>query len=250
MKRNTRRLSLRTSLSLAFDKLLRQTNGALLLRLKLRNASKPSITKATSEGRKTSSWAQRLLEFGSGWLMTEEQQGSHSGETAGMIDRLKAWVTANERTKWATRLSFLLSPRKMIEMWRQWNQERDRAIVEELKKKINQGWAYLYLIAWVCLVFLSAYAVNRPPKYPIETHHNVYVWSKVQGAKETWWVSSSDLPFNTWNCCPDFPCSTVIWPGYVAATLRYEERGTCKSIRAAGLGIWWKTDEHGNVKEW
>jgi hypothetical protein len=157
-------------------------------------------------------------------------------------------VVANERAKWATRLSFLLSPRKMIQMWREWNQERDRAIEEEIKRP--RGWAYLYLIAWVCLVFLSAFAVTRPPKYPIETHHNVYVWSQVKGAQEMWWISGDDLPFNTWKCCPDFPCDRNIRPGYIADTLKYEERGDCKSIRASNLGIWWKTDEHGNVKEW
>jgi hypothetical protein len=122
----------------------------------------------------------------------------------------------------------------------------------------NKGLVRLYTMGWIgftlLLVVAVSYAFAHPFGYPIEKHHNVYVWSQVKGQPDEWWISSDEnvtnkLPFNTWKCCPDFPCSTVIWPGYVAETLKYEERGSCKSIRASGLGIWWKTNEKGDVKE-
>jgi hypothetical protein len=114
-----------------------------------------------------------------------------------------------------------------------------------------RGLAPVYALLWMVVTLGLAFAINRSPKYPVETHHNVYVWSQVKGVPGTWWISSEDgLPFNTWKCCPDFPCNRNIWPGYIADTLKYEERGECKSIRASGLGVWWKTNEYGDVKEW
>jgi len=113
---------------------------------------------------------------------------------------------------------------------------------------INRGRAFIYTMLMIALTFGLAFALARPAKYPVETHHNVTVWSRIKGA-QAWWISADDLPLTRWDCCPDFPCAEVIWPGYVAATFKYEERGSCKSIRAAGLGIFWKRDEQGNAKE-
>lgn len=44
-----------------------------------------------------------------------------------------------------------------------------------------------------------------------------------------------------WNCCPDFPCETVIWPHFLMKEFRFQERGWCKSILDTGLGPKWAT---------
>jgi hypothetical protein len=91
---------------------------------------------------------------------------------------------------------------------------------------------------------LLVYGLTHTPKpqYPVEIHHNVYIWSRVNGEPQQWWVSSDEdarnaIPFSMWNCCPDFDCSTVMWAGYVDETAKWEDRGTCKSIYASGLGF-------------
>jgi hypothetical protein len=112
---------------------------------------------------------------------------------------------------------------------------------------LDKGRAAFYTLLMIAITFGLAFAVTRTPKYPIETHHNVYIWSEVKGQREAWWISSDEpepnrLPLMRWNCCPDFPCSTVIWPGIIASTAKWEERGACKSIRASGLGWTWEKE--------
>lgn len=121
-------------------------------------------------------------------------------------------------------------------------------------KRSHGGRARVSAVLIFVAMSVIAWALMRQSKFPVETHHNVYVWSRIPGTQASWWISSDEgdrsLPFSRWDCCPDFPCDTVIWPGYVMATFRYEERGVCKSIRADGLGAWWERDADGNVKEW
>jgi hypothetical protein len=147
--------------------------------------------------------------------------------------------------------------KKWMNYWNEKRAERMREMAERLRSRIPHGLVRLYTMFWIVftvgIVVVVAYGFAHPRDFPIEKHRNVYVWSQVKGTTDSWWISSyeggNSLPFNTWKCCPDFPCSTVIWPGYVAEVLKYEERGSCKSLRASGLGVWWKTDEHGDVKE-
>lgn len=133
-------------------------------------------------------------------------------------------------------------------------QQRAKELVEHLRSVIpdfnSKGWVKFAPIIF-CLFFgFIVFGFTHQHQYPIEVHHQVYVWSKVKGTNDAWWVSSEDgLPYSRWNCCPDFDCKSVIWPGYIAATAKYEERGTCKSIRADGLGWFWSTNELGDVKE-
>jgi hypothetical protein len=107
-----------------------------------------------------------------------------------------------------------------------------------------------------CVVFgiVAALLVAKSsPKYPIEIHHQVTVWRPVLGEKNTWWISSDEpepnrLPLMRWACCPDYDCSKNIAPGWVIAVFKYEERGTCKSIRGSGLGAFW-ADSQGHFQE-
>jgi hypothetical protein len=105
----------------------------------------------------------------------------------------------------------------------------------------------MYALLFIAATLGVAFAITRPPKYPIEIHHNVYVWSQVKGEPASWWISSDEpepqrLPLMRWNCCPDFPCWTVMDSMIVARTAKWEERGMCKSIRANGLGWTWEKE--------
>jgi hypothetical protein len=136
------------------------------------------------------------------------------------------------------------SMKSALPKWKPWPKRESEGATSK-----GRGWARLYILIFTVLIFGVAFAINRPAKYPVETHHNVYVWSQVKGSDHSWWMSSDDMGFVRWDCCPDFPCGTVIWPGYVMRTFKFEERGVCKSIRAQGLGTWWQRDGR-QVKEW
>jgi hypothetical protein len=105
--------------------------------------------------------------------------------------------------------------------------------------------------ALFCGAVLFGVAVMKPA-FPVEVHHNVYVWSRIKGLPQAWWIGSDDgLGFRTFNCCPDFPCERFVEAGYVASKLAYEERGDCESIRDKGLGFWWDTYTDSNgTKQW
>jgi hypothetical protein len=188
---------------------------------------------------------QTSLKLASTWLRKRTPAGSNSLLP---LSSYKMPSTSKE-TFSVTRLSAsveILS--RLKDAWRMIVAWRENRSVRETEHK---GWTRLSAITICGVLFLGAYGIARQqPKYPIEKHHNVYVWSQVKGAQNSWWVSGNDLPFSRWDCCPDFPCATVIWPGYIADTFKYEERGKCKSIRSSGLGAFWERDQFGNVKEW
>jgi hypothetical protein len=163
---------------------------------------------------------------------------------------IRLWIMAHEVTKRATIIAFTLSPWKMRKYLLELEDARNRTIAEEMRGKIPRGWAVIYALLFIAATLGVAFAITRPPKYPIETHHNVYVWSRVKGNDHAWWISADDLPLSKWTCCPDFNCAPNVMAGYIAATAKYEERGSCKSIRASGLGWFWERDSLGNVKTW
>ncbi|HXC43720.1 MAG TPA: hypothetical protein VNY51_09395 [Candidatus Dormibacteraeota bacterium] len=136
--------------------------------------------------------------------------------------------------------------------WRMFVGER---LTRKSRKTSTKGVAGYHAIGF-CVVFgiVAALLVARSsPKYPIEIHHHVTVWRPVLGQHNAWWISSDEpepnrLPLMRWNCCPDYDCSKNIAPGWVIATFKYEERGTCKSIRGNGLGAFW-ADQEGHFQE-
>lgn len=108
---------------------------------------------------------------------------------------------------------------------------------------------YSTVVFCAAICGLAVMIGGKMPAYPIEEYHNLYVWSQVKGTNDAWWIGKDSFGLRLWKCCPDYPCDRVIWPGYVMRDFRYEERGGCKSIRGATLGVVWQRDEQGNVKE-
>lgn len=94
---------------------------------------------------------------------------------------------------------------------------------------------------------LIGYAATRLPKYEVVELHNVRVEKQVAENK---WVMSDPVDGKfLWTGCRDFPNARVIWAGYEARKVRYEEHGDCKSILRGDLGFWWLRDSEGNAKE-
>jgi hypothetical protein len=138
-----------------------------------------------------------------------------------------------------------------------WTEEEEaRNMREQLEKHIpskegpHRGWAK-YIPIWFCLIFglvLGWYARSR--RYPIEEHQDVQILQQVSPSE--WMLQGRDLPYMRWKCCPDFNCASVIQAGYIAAIVRYEDRGVCKSIYSTGLGffyhhageVWWTKLNH------
>lgn len=111
----------------------------------------------------------------------------------------------------------------------------------------NQGtskYAAAWFAAFCCAIL--AYVALRPAPYPTYEYYNVEVQSRV--AQNKWWMKKNDGRF-LYQGCPDFPNERVIWVGYVAQKVRWEEQGNCKSILRSDLGFWWQRDESGNAKE-
>ena len=104
----------------------------------------------------------------------------------------------------------------------------------------TKGWARIYTLVFCTVVFGLAFAVNRPPKYPVEIRRNVYVFNESRHIQNSWGIWTADHGWERFDCCPDFPCSRVVWVGWIADEVVYEERGNCKSIRAQGLGFFWR----------
>lgn len=122
------------------------------------------------------------------------------------------------------------------------------------------NWRKVKYFATLLAAFTLGYFVkgyrDRGAFPQVEEYRNVKVLQ--QFSRTEWLMRRSDGDMR-WNCCPDFPCYTVIHPGYMMSTFRYEERGVCKSILGDGLGAFWKlypgtndvvaVDEDGNIKE-
>lgn len=139
-----------------------------------------------------------------------------------------------------------------------WSEEEEaRNIKKQLEKHIprvtdqnNRGWAK-WMPVWFCLIFgLGSIWILHYKRYPVEEHQDVQIVQQV--SPNEWMLQGRDLPYMRWKCCPDFNCASVVEPGYIAALVRYEDRGTCKSIYATGLGffyhhaneVWWTKLDH------
>jgi hypothetical protein len=112
---------------------------------------------------------------------------------------------------------------------------------------MSNGWSRYSPIAF-CLLFGIAvtFAITRKPAYPIYEYRNVKVLSQVSPNK--WWIEREDGK-TLYTGCNDFDNEAVIWPGYVAKRVKYEDHGNCNSILAPGLGFFWDRDSKGNVRE-
>jgi hypothetical protein len=81
---------------------------------------------------------------------------------------------------------------------------------------------------------------------PIVEKHDVRVVKQV--GYNQWAMEDDQGPF-LYTGCDDFPNDKVIWAGYIARKVRWQEFGSCKSIRRQDLGFWWDRDSDYNVKE-
>jgi hypothetical protein len=102
------------------------------------------------------------------------------------------------------------------------------------------------LFAGACCAALT-YGAYRFPQYPTVELHDVRVEKRV--SSHEWLMTDATQGQFLFTACHDFPAERVIWAGYVARKVRYEERGNCKSIQRADLGFWWLRDSDGNAKE-
>ena len=106
-------------------------------------------------------------------------------------------------------------------------------------------YAPIWFSCFICGALV--YGVTRAPGYHIYEYHNVKVLSKV--ARNKWTIEREDGTRTLYTGCNDFQNDKVIWAGYVAKTIRYEDQGGCNSILKPGLGFYWDRDERANVKE-
>jgi cytochrome bd-type quinol oxidase subunit 2 len=109
---------------------------------------------------------------------------------------------------------------------------------------VARYWPVWFMSIIVACVIVGA---SRIPTYPTVELHNVRVEKQV--AANEWLMTDATQGQFLFTACHDFPAGRVIWAGYVARKVRYEERGNCKSIQRADLGFWWLRDSDGNAKE-
>src|ERR1700722_196292 len=108
--------------------------------------------------------------------------------------------------------------------------------------RAGSGWARYYPIVFAGLCCgLMGLAVAREPKFPTSTEHHVAILR--QTATNEWDMQDDEQGDFRYKGCDDFPNDTVIQPGWVADHATWEERGACRSIRATGLGFWFKSKD-------
>ena len=105
-----------------------------------------------------------------------------------------------------------------------------------------------YAAIWTAMFFGAAclFIGWNLGQAPVVEKHNVQVVKKVDHLN--WWMVDDQGPF-LYTACDDFPNEDVIWAGYIARKVRWQEFGKCKSIRRGDLGFWWDRDSDFNVKE-
>ena len=139
-------------------------------------------------------------------------------------------------------------------VWTLWKHARPKhaqkwmQLVAKLGKLKDKGTAQLRNV-WVTGVLMTCCAIfvlamTRPVRYPIVQEHNVAVFGRL--ADGDWLMSSDEEGKFAYRPCLDFDATPILTQaiGYVALRAKWEERGACKSIRAAGLGFWWRDENN------
>ncbi len=131
---------------------------------------------------------------------------------------------------------------KHAQKWMNWV-----ASWNERRRKM-QGW--MRANEWpISLIFsvliLSGVVYSARHQYPIVEEHNVAVYQRLSDGD--WAMSSDEEGKFAYRPCSDDAINTNTMLkkgiGYIASRASWEERGDCKSIRATGLGFYWR-DEH------
>lgn len=97
-------------------------------------------------------------------------------------------------------------------------------------------WPMLLAAFVLGVLLLQASRLNFSP---VVEKYNVKV---LQVAGFNQWVMEDAQGQFLYTACDDFPNSSVIWAGYIARKVRWQEMGACKSIRRQDLGFWWSRD--------
>jgi len=109
------------------------------------------------------------------------------------------------------------------------------------------------LAAFALGYFIKGYRDARVISYPVEEWRDVKVFKQLDRA--TWQMRGKPVRYGAMQaeddlilkCCPDFDCTSVTWPYYHMDHIKFEERGWCKSILAAGLGTFWDMDAQNHI---
>ena len=83
--------------------------------------------------------------------------------------------------------------------------------------------------------------------WPIVTEHDLRIEQKV--GPNQWWIVSDEHPDGfMYYACSDFDNDAWIYAGYYALQATWQVRGSCNSIRDAGLEFdySWKLDKNGH----
>lgn len=123
--------------------------------------------------------------------------------------------------------------------WRLWKKPLSGLLRRFNSRQSSKGIGK-YAPVWFALFCCGALVMGamRIPAYPIDEEHNVAV--KQQIADNEWSMHSDEEGDFSYRACPDFPNKDVIEVGFIARVAKWEQRGACRSIRATGLGFWWK----------
>ena len=109
----------------------------------------------------------------------------------------------------------------------------------------TDGWAFVpYLFSALVMGFLLLGA-TKITFAPIVEKYDVKVLKRI--SYNEWAMEDASGPF-VYRGCDDFPNETVIWAGYIAKKMRWQEFGDCKSIRREDLGVWWLRDSNYSVR--
>lgn len=139
--------------------------------------------------------------------------------------------------------------------WTIWKRERPKhaekwmRFLSHVRKEKNRGrglaswWPVTFSAICVGILILSGSRINSAP---IVEKYNVQVLRQI--GFNQWSMIDDQGPF-LYTACDDFPNDKVIWAGYIARKVRWQEFGSCKSIRRQDLGFWWLRDKDYNVKE-
>jgi hypothetical protein len=123
--------------------------------------------------------------------------------------------------------------------------------VRTKRDKLNDGianwWAPIFAFSFCAVLISVPIYLNVHLPYVKEIHHHVKVLKKLDD--NLWLMEDDELGVFRYTGCPDYDNDKNIWAGYIANRAIWEERGSCKSIRAAGLAFIYERDEHGNAEE-
>lgn len=119
-------------------------------------------------------------------------------------------------------------------------------IFQKIRRRSNGGGSGGAIgFALICAIFFLLMGM-RLNAGPTVEKYNVRV---LRSAGFNQWEMEDDQGRFLYTACDDFPNSKVIWAGYIARKVRWQEFGSCKSIRRQDLGFWWDRDENLNAKE-